>query len=96
MKKPLVVRPEALRKLADLPKSSRDLCQDSIFELVETFGRPHQHLGLSIRKLKPSVFECRASLDLRILFVDHPERLVIAFIGTHDEIQVELRTGKYG
>ena len=96
MKKPLVVRTEALRILADLPKSSRDLCQDSIFELVEAFGRPHQHLGLSIRKLKPSVFECRASLELRILFLDRPDRLVVAFIGTHDQIQKELRTGKYG
>ena len=96
MKKPLVVRTEALRILADLPKSSRDLCQDSIFQLVEAFGRPHQHLGLSIRKLKPSVFECRAGLDLRILFVNHAEGLVVAFTGTHDEIQAELRTGKYG
>ncbi|MBI2924507.1 MAG: hypothetical protein HYY24_02250 [Verrucomicrobia bacterium] len=79
-----------------MSRSSRDLCQDSIFELVEAFGRPHQHLGLSIRKLKPSVFECRASLDLRILFVDHPDRLDVTFIGDHDEVQAELRTGKYG
>jgi hypothetical protein len=63
---------------------------------VTAFGQPHQHLGLSIRKLKSSVFECRASLDLRILFVDHPDRLVVAFIGTHGEVQKELWSGKYG
>ena len=53
------------------------------------------HLGLGIRKLKPSLFECRAGLNLRILFRDRPDSLCITFIGTHDEVQKEIKTGKY-
>ena len=96
MRKPLVVSPEALRTLAELPRASRDLCQDAVFAVVEAFGRPHMHLGLGIRKLKPSLFECRAGLNLRILFRDRADGLYITFIGTHDEVQKELRSGKYG
>ncbi|MBI5386864.1 MAG: hypothetical protein HZA90_19500 [Verrucomicrobia bacterium] len=96
MRKPLVVNPEALERLASLSQASRQLCLDAIFGLVEAFGRPHVHSGLSIRKLRPSVFECRAGLDLRILFRDRPESLQVAFIGTHDEVQHELKRGKYG
>ena len=95
MRKPLVVSPEALRRLTELPRPSRDLCQDAIFAVVEAFGRPHTHLGLGIRKLKPSLFECRAGLNLRILFRDRPDSLCITFIGTHDEVQKELRSGKH-
>jgi hypothetical protein len=96
LKKPLVVDPRALLKLADLPRASRDLCQDAIFSLVEAFGRPHVHQGLGIRKLKPGLFECRAGLDLRILFRDEPACLRILLVGNHDDVQRELRGGKHG
>jgi len=96
LKKPLVINAEVLRQLASLPPHARALCQESIFGVVESFGRPHVHLGLGIRKLRHSVFECRAGLDLRIVFRDCPESLRIEFIGTHDEVQKELKSGKYG
>lgn len=95
MKKSLVVRPEVLRKLGELPVRSRELCQDAIFALVEGFGRPHVHRGLGIRKLGPDLFECRAGLDFRVLFRDAPEALRTTFIGNHDEVLKELKSGKH-
>ena len=95
MKKPLVIDPTVLTRLAGLPKEQRTACQLAIFGLLEIFGRPHLHTGLSIRKLGPSLFECRGTIQLRILFQDLPGQLLICFVGDHDEIRQVLRDGRF-
>ncbi|MGH9318391.1 MAG: hypothetical protein ACRD3V_00650 [Vicinamibacteria bacterium] len=67
----------------------------SLCELTETFGRPHAHSGLAIRKLGDKLFECRGSLALRFLFQDRPRDLFVSFLGNHDEIKALLKRGKY-
>ena len=64
-------------------------------ELAESFGQPHAHSGLGIRKLGNKLFECRASLALRFVFQDRPTDLFVAFLGSHDEIKALLRSGTY-
>ena len=96
MKKPLVIDPAVLTRLAGLPKEQRVACQLAIFNLVETFGRPHLHTGLSIRKLRPDLFECRGTIDLRIMFKNLPGQLLVCFFGDHNEIQQALCDGRFG
>jgi hypothetical protein len=67
----------------------------ALCELTESFGRPHAHSGLGIRKLGNKLFECRASLALRFVFQDRSTDLFVSFLGNHDEIKAMLRSGKY-
>ena len=95
MAKPLSIDSGVLGRLRELPKSERAECLLALCELTESFGRPHAHSGLGIRKLGNKLFECRASLALRFIFQDRPTDLFVSFLGNHDEIKALLRSGKY-
>jgi hypothetical protein len=96
LNKPLVIEAVLLKQLLALGQSQKQACWEAISELPSAFGQPHRHLGLGIRKLRPHSFECRAGLGLRILFRDQPDGVHLCFVGTHDEVQKELKSGKYG
>ncbi len=95
MTKPLLIDPTVLRRLNTLPKAERIECLLALFELPETFGRPHTHSGLGVRKLAKKVFECRGNISLRFIFEDRPTDLYVSFLGNHDEIKALLKRGKY-
>ena len=95
MSKPLSIDSGVLGRLRELRKSERAECLLALCELAESFGRPHAHSGLGIRKLGNKLFECRASLALRFIFQDRPTDLFVSFLGNHDEIKALLRSGKY-
>ena len=57
----------------------------------ESFGRPHIHSGLGIRKLHGDIFECRAGLKLRLVFRNLKESIRFEFLGNHDEVAREWR-----
>jgi len=84
-----------LRRLRELPKNERAECLLALCEVTESFGKPHAHGGLGIRKLGDKLFECRANLALRFIFQDRPSDLFVAFVGNHDEIKALLKSGKY-
>jgi hypothetical protein len=84
-----------LGRLRELPKSERAECLLALCELTESFGRPHAHSGLGIRKLRNKLFECRAGLALRFIFQDRPTDLFVSFLGNHEEVKALLRSGKY-
>jgi hypothetical protein len=95
LSKPLSIDPAVLRRLRELPRGERAECLLALCELDETFGRPHAHSGLAIRKLGDKLFECRANLALRFIFQDRPFDLFVSFLGSHDEIRTLLKSGKY-
>ena len=95
MKKKLVIDAPALSRLLELPREQKVACLLAISDIPSAFGRPHLHSGLSIRKLRPGWFECRANLDWRIIFKDRSDDLFVAFIGNHDEVQKLLRSGLF-
>ncbi len=95
MAKLLSIDSGVLGRLRELPKSERAECLLALCELTESFGRPHAHSGLGIRKLGTKLFECRAGLALRFIFQDRPTDLFVSFLGNHDEIKALLRSGKY-
>jgi len=85
-----------MQRLQRLPKSERVECLLALCDLADTFGRPHTHSGLGIRKLGSKLFECRGNIALRFIFQDRPADLFVSFLGNHDEIKALLRSGKYG
>jgi hypothetical protein len=96
VKKPLVIKPEVFELLSLLPKPIRRECWDALFQLAETFGFPHLHSGIGIRKLGRVLFECRGNRDLRFLFLNLEDCLEVRFLGNHDEIRHEIRSVKPG
>ena len=95
MDKPLSIDPAVLQRLRRLTKTERIEYLTALIELTETFGNPHAHSGLEIRKLGGSLFECRGTLSLRFVFQNRPSDLYVTFLGNHDEIKALLRSGKY-
>ena len=59
--------------------------------LIEGFGNPHRHTGLSIRKLGKHFYECRTNLAWRLIFEANKGVLSFDFAGNHDEVQNYLR-----
>lgn len=59
--------------------------------LQEGFGRPHAHIGISIRKLGKNIYECRAGLAWRLVFQAQKGLLIFDFAGNQDEVQSYLR-----
>ena len=92
MKKSLVIDPDVQRKLLAWPKEQRANVVLKLLELGNAFGRPHEHAGLGIRKLRADLFECRSGLALRVLFRVSQTELIVRFVGTHDDVQKYLRT----
>ena len=95
MPKLLSLDPAVLRRLQNLPKSEKTECLLALCELPDSFGRPHVHSGLEIRKLGDKLFEFRGNVSLRFLFQDRPSELYICFLGSHDEVKALLKSGKY-
>lgn len=64
-----------------------------VIDAVQTgFGKPHLHSGLGLRRLRRNYFECRAGLQIRLVF--RAERGLLHFVtaGRHHEIQRFLKT----
>ena len=62
--------------------------------VIEGFGNPHAHAGLSIRKLGRHLYECRTSRAWRLVFEANKGLLTFDFAGSHDAVQNYLR-GKH-
>ena len=65
----------------------------ALVAILPAWGFPHAHQGVGIRKLGLDLFECRAGLQLRMLFkVGKQERELVFFeIGDHEEIRRILK-----
>jgi mRNA-degrading endonuclease YafQ of YafQ-DinJ toxin-antitoxin module len=59
--------------------------------VIEGFGKPHIHSGLSIRKLDKNLYECRTGLDWRLVFEAQKNLLTFDFAGNHNEVKNYLR-----
>ena len=94
MGKPIAIGAAVLERLSRVSRSERAECMLALHDLFEAFGKPHQHTGLSIRKLRAKTFECRANIKLRYLFENRPECLYVFALADHDEVQRLLRSGK--
>ena len=61
-------------------------------ELRASFGHPHRHAGLGVRRLQDNAFEFRLSRGLRVVFLYHnPDLLKLMMVGNHDEVRTWVR-----
>ena len=77
-----------VKKLSSTDAEAVDVALEN---LPETFGTPHAHAGQSVRVLRPQVYELRATLALRVVFVRSKDTLLVDFVGTHDEVHDFLK-----
>jgi hypothetical protein len=81
----------AVRKLSAADALAVDA---ALTELLATFGRPRVHTGRSVRPLRAPVYEMRATLALRIVFVRSGDMLRVDFVGSHGEVSDYLRNSR--
>jgi hypothetical protein len=52
-----------------------------------SFGHPHLHAGIGLRKLEDALFECRSGLKTRLVFELLPDgSIYFHMMGNHDEV----------
>ena len=65
----------------------------AIHKVTTSWGHPHLHGGVGIRRLGPAYFECRTGLRVRLVFKAlAPNLLHFVFLGNHDEIRRFLKS----
>jgi mRNA-degrading endonuclease YafQ of YafQ-DinJ toxin-antitoxin module len=87
-----------LAQLRASPKEQRQQIGETIRNVQQNFGRPHQHSGIAIRDLAPKgsghhVYECRLNKSVRLVFTlidDHG--LYFHMMGTHEQVRQFLRS----
>lgn len=70
-----------------MPEVQQCVVAQALDAMKNTFGHPHSHTGLGIRRLRRNFFECRASLDVRLIFEVQPRTLLFHDAGNHDDVQ---------
>lgn len=80
-----------LRSLKSLSDADHARVEEALRQLQKVWGAPHQHTGLSIRQLRAGYFECRAGLDIRIVYRPTIDGLDIVMAGNHDDVRRLLR-----
>jgi mRNA-degrading endonuclease RelE of RelBE toxin-antitoxin system len=76
-----------------LPEDQRSRVSAALALLPQTFGFPHRHAGLGIRRLRPGVYEFRIGRDLRAVFeVVGRGKISLSRIGNHDDVRRFLKT----
>jgi hypothetical protein len=88
----ILTRPSYDRALSKLSTQQQHRVGQAVGQLERSFGRPHLHAGIGVRSVG-GFFECRAGLDLRILFVSHAGDLILVTVGSHDHIARFIRNG---
>jgi hypothetical protein len=87
----IFLNPRFLAGLNKLGDAEVERVEAALRVIPDCFGRPHVHSGISIRRLRQNVFECRAGLKLRLLFRERKGALEFFLVGDHDDVQAWLK-----
>ena len=90
-KRAILLGPRFLAALKDLSATELTRVEEALKLLPDCFGQPHIHAGMSIRRFRRSIYECRAGLITRTLFRPHAQTLEVFFAGNHDEVRRLIR-----
>jgi len=85
------LRPGFVRQVRRLSREQQEAVEESLDALIDGFGQPHLHAGLGIRKLRARWFECRAGLELRLVFLAGKGVLTFHLAGNHDDVRRFLK-----
>jgi mRNA-degrading endonuclease RelE of RelBE toxin-antitoxin system len=87
----VLLSPRFFASLKKLNDADVTRVEEALRVLPDCFGQPHFHVGISIRRLRKNIFECRAGLKVRILFRASAQSLDIFFVGGHDDVRRLIR-----
>jgi hypothetical protein len=87
----VILSPRFFASLKKLNDTDVIRVEEALRVLPDCFGQPHLHAGISIRRLRKNIFECRAGLKIRILFRANAQALDIFFVGNHDDVRRLIR-----
>jgi len=87
----ILLSPRFLTALNSLNDADMSRVEEALRVLPDCFGQPHVHAGISIRRLRGNIFECRAGLKIRLLFRASAPALEVFFVGSHDEVRRVIR-----
>lgn len=79
------------RNVRQFQKARRREVARALDAIRDGFGKPHLHSGLGIRRLHRNYFECRAGLEIRLVFRAEHGRLIFFAAGNHDTIRRLLK-----
>ena len=79
------------RRYQELDDPDRRRVDDALLRLGEYLAGGHASAGLGLKKLASGIFEARAGLALRIVYVEEGARIIPALLGNHDEVRRFLR-----
>jgi mRNA-degrading endonuclease RelE of RelBE toxin-antitoxin system len=83
----IFLSPRFQTALEDLNDADLARVESALQMIPDLFGHPHIHSGISIRRLRKNIFECRAGLKLRLLFRENSNTLEFFFVGGHNEVR---------
>lgn len=86
----ILSRPSFDRAYKKLTPAQAARVDNALARLEQSFGRPHLRAGIGVRSIG-QFFECRAGLDLRILFVARAGDLILVTVGNHDQIRAFIK-----
>jgi len=89
---PVNVAKSACADLARLSAGEQTLAKAQLLTLAASFGQPHKHDGIGIRKLKGAVYECRIDRALRAIFIWRNGAIWIEAIGNHEDVRRFLKS----
>jgi mRNA-degrading endonuclease RelE of RelBE toxin-antitoxin system len=80
-----------IKSLSKLSPDQRAKAQAVLRAVMESFGAPHLHAGLGLRKLTSEYYECRIDLRWRIVLWLRGDNLLAYEVMDHAEIRAFLR-----
>jgi hypothetical protein len=87
----ILLSPRFYHSLKNISDAELGRVEEALRIIPDCFGQPHVHTGISIRRLRKNIFECRAGLKIRLLFRQKPGALEFFFVGDHDEVRHIIR-----
>ena len=91
MARNLVLKASFRRAYDRVPSGERDSVKKALRLLQRYLQTGVAPVGLGLKKLGPGVYEFRASLALRGVYVQEGKMVVLTLLGSHDEIRRFLK-----
>ena len=79
------------RAYHQLNDPDQEIVNGALLRLSRYLETRQASVGLGIKKLGPGVFEVRAGLFLRIVYIEEGFQVFLAFLGDHDEVRRFLK-----
>jgi hypothetical protein len=78
------------RAFSKLTTEQQATVRAAVAQIPAAFGRPHQHSGTGIRRFG-EFYECRAGLQMRVLFMIDNRDFILLTVGDHDAIRAFVK-----